>query len=529
MTKTLSLIVVSALVTLTSLAVWAPTADAATDSRETVAAPPLAAQSLDGLGPVALESPSIRFGPSQTTATQPQQASPLPKVDPRLYSAVWRGQLERVQALIAEGVEVNAVDEDGDPVLYEAVWRRYTDIARELINAGADVDALDKDDDPLLRAAVWRDYLDVVQLMIAAGANVSAVDSDDNPLLYAAIWRGYTETVRALVDAGADVDALDQDDDPMLREAIWRNQVEIVRILVAAGADIDVLDADDHPVLRAAIWRGYTEIVQILVDAGVNVNVEDADGDSMLHEARWRGHTEIVDILVAAGATDPITPTAGGPEGSSSDPAQAAADACQVGMTLNEGDSCTVASAEVLLGTDQFSIQGGRGCFGTICVSGSVRVNEFAATQSGSTWTVVTAPGAEQSADGPTGTTGAGTPEPVVEGGMMTEVLVEARIVARLLADGRIQLGFRPVGASLIVSRSRFPAASVGRWLTSSAVVQDGQTLGRITARRLENGNVEFGFIPSGGERLLPSARMFPADATVGRWLQTSVFGFVPE
>lgn len=59
--------------------------------------------------------------------------------------------------------------------------------------------------------------------------------------------------------------------------------------------------------------------------------------------------------------------------------------------------------------------------------------------------------------------------------------------------------------------------------------MQDGQMLGRITTRRLQNHNVEFGFVPDGGERLLPDTRMFPADARVGRWLQTSAFTFTPE
>lgn len=109
--------------------------------------------------------------------------------------------------------------------------------------------------------------------------------------------------------------------------------------------------------------------------------------------------------------------------------------------------------------------------------------------------------------------------------GVMTAAEVEGRIVARLVADGRIEFGFQPEGGQRILPRSRyFPVnARVDSWLVSSIVELDGEGLGRITARRLANRQVEFGFIPTGGERLLPRSRFFPANAQVDRWLRSSV------
>ena len=108
--------------------------------------------------------------------------------------------------------------------------------------------------------------------------------------------------------------------------------------------------------------------------------------------------------------------------------------------------------------------------------------------------------------------------------GSMTEAPVEGRIVAQLLADGRIEFGFQPEGRERILPRSRFfPTNSVGAWLVSSAVTHEGDNLGRITAMRHDDGRVEFGFIPTGGERILPRSRFFPVDARVNRWLRSSV------
>ena len=121
---------------------------------------------------------------------------------------------------------------------------------------------------------------------------------------------------------------------------------------------------------------------------------------------------------------------------------------------------------------------------------------------------------------------------------------VEVRIVARRLADGRVEFGLQERGgdgswgARLLPSRRFFPPdATVGRWLVSSPLVLSvGWTtfddLGvevevRIVARRLADGRVEFGLQERGGDgswggRLLPSRRFFPLDATVGRWLVSS-------
>ena len=77
----------------------------------------------------------------------------------------------------------------------------------------------------------------------------------------------------------------------------------------------------------------------------------------------------------------------------------------------------------------------------------------------------------------------------------------EGRIVARLLADGRIELGFQPEGGGRILPTFRHvPAdAAPGLWKRSSAVSVGRDRLGWIVARRLTDGRVEFGFRPEDG------------------------------
>ena len=109
----------------------------------------------------------------------------------------------------------------------------------------------------------------------------------------------------------------------------------------------------------------------------------------------------------------------------------------------------------------------------------------------------------------------------------------EMRIVARLLEDGKIEFGLQQRradttwGEQQLPERRLFPAdAAVDRWRWSEEL-DLGFSVVRITARKIPDGTVEFGLQQRGaddvwGERLLPTRRFFPAEATVDEWLPSS-------
>ena len=98
------------------------------------------------------------------------------------------------------------------------------------------------------------------------------------------------------------------------------------------------------------------------------------------------------------------------------------------------------------------------------------------------------------------------------------------RIVARRLDDGRTEFGWQPTGGARVLPTARYFPADVGhqRWLNSSPVEVGDVEIGRINARLWGDGRIEFAFTPTGGERIEPRGRYFPVDAQVGRWLRSS-------
>ena len=115
------------------------------------------------------------------------------------------------------------------------------------------------------------------------------------------------------------------------------------------------------------------------------------------------------------------------------------------------------------------------------------------------------------------------------------------RITARRLDDGRTEFGWLmtdtdgkvkyTLGESRVLPSSRyFPAdARVGRWLRSSPVVLGDKEIGRINARLTDDGRIEFAFTPTDRGRILPPARYFPANARVDRWLRSTTIDLRPD
>ena len=103
---------------------------------------------------------------------------------------------------------------------------------------------------------------------------------------------------------------------------------------------------------------------------------------------------------------------------------------------------------------------------------------------------------------------------------------VEIRIRARPWANGRIEFGVRIEGDAdpLTIDRRFLPATpSVNRWLLSSRMRLNEAVEGQVMARRLADGRIEFGFRVTGRGDVFPESRFVPSDAEAERWLSSSV------
>ena len=223
-------------------------------------------------------------GAAQTAAAQ----------DVRLPDAAMRGDLEAVRLLLAEGVDVNAVQGDGNTALHWAAYRRNAELVRLLVDARADTAAKTRIGDmtPLFMAAKVGDA-EIMELLLQAGADANIANTNGTTPLMLAAGSGKTAAVQLLLDHGGDVNARDiTNGQTAVMFAAALNRGEAISMLVESGADLGVLTKVSY-VQQGRRARVDDELDERTVEMG---------GNTALHFSAREGALDAVRALVAAGA-----------------------------------------------------------------------------------------------------------------------------------------------------------------------------------------------------------------------------------
>ncbi|NQT13621.1 MAG: ankyrin repeat domain-containing protein, partial [Planctomycetes bacterium] len=237
-------------------------------------------------------------------SSPPSQKHPASNffADPKvaeLAEAAARGDVERIDSLVAEGVDVNARGEEGlTPLLY-AMLGTTTRGFQRLLERGADPNyQLENGDSAVTWAAGGRDpervkiLLEMLKILIARGAdpnlrdlpsmprNANSTISRPTPIYHA---RGH-ESARILIKAGADVDFQDDSRDTPMMDAALFKRFDVVYALLAGDADFrledlrgltlakEILDRELDPMSEAAAWR--RKCIEFMENSGVDFQEE---------------------------------------------------------------------------------------------------------------------------------------------------------------------------------------------------------------------------------------------------------------
>jgi uncharacterized protein len=155
-----------------------------------------------------------------------------------LFNAVENGDATAVQALLANGADVNAKLRNGRTVLMAASYCGYREVLHVLLANGANVNAKDADGGTALMAACQKGHREVVQALFAHGAtqvNAKTKYSGVSALMEAS-ENGHLDVVQALLEKGADVNTKSDDGRIALTLATQKGHADVGALLVQAGA-----------------------------------------------------------------------------------------------------------------------------------------------------------------------------------------------------------------------------------------------------------------------------------------------------
>jgi uncharacterized protein len=192
-----------------------------------------------------------------------------------LLGAAQRGDIAKIEKLVANKVDVNATDTYGRTPLHVATFAKQRDAIRALARAGANLSTLESHRYDAVTIASVADDEETLRTLLALGASAKLTTSRyDGTALIAAAHLGHVGVVRQLIAAGAPLDHVNN--------LHWTAVIEAI-VLGDGG-------------------KRHQATLKTLIDAKANLQLADRQGNTPLALAKSRGYREMVTMLEAAGA-----------------------------------------------------------------------------------------------------------------------------------------------------------------------------------------------------------------------------------
>ena len=183
----------------------------------------------------------------------------------KLVFAARVGDASQVARRIRDGVDINAMDLNGERAIIAAARLGHELVVELLVNEGAELDLQGASGESALWWASFYGHEGIVKKLLRLGARVDLVDGDGQTPLSAASQAGHTVIVDMLLKERADPNTTTVNGYPPLHLAAKRGYASVARLLLEAGAD---LHCTEGPKRKTAIFlaaeRKHSEVVRLL-------------------------------------------------------------------------------------------------------------------------------------------------------------------------------------------------------------------------------------------------------------------------
>ena len=151
-----------------------------------------------------------------------------------------------------------AYPKDLSPDLCRTVEQGDVTAVKALLAQGSDVNAKDNNDVTALMHAVQKGNIKIVEILLAKGADVNAKDNDGGTALMVAAGKVRPEVVQEHKAKSR----------YLVIEVLGKAYPEIIKVLLAKGADFNAKDNNGRTAMTHALLGGHDNIVGLLKKAG---------------------------------------------------------------------------------------------------------------------------------------------------------------------------------------------------------------------------------------------------------------------
>ncbi|KAH0538033.1 hypothetical protein FGG08_005345 [Glutinoglossum americanum] len=219
-----------------------------------------------------------------------------------LCIAAERGDVEVVRLLLDRGAQVEAEGNVGKRALHQSAWHGHEQVSKLLLDKGADIEATDPQKFTALHMAASYGQLGVIKQLLDKGANMEVKNLWTQTALHRAAVCNHPEAVKILLDNGADAEAKDYDGSTTLLMTASLGLLGVVKLLLDKGVSVEATDKWAQTALHKAALGGHLETVKALLDKGANIKANNIYGETALHRVALGGRLEVVKLLLERGA-----------------------------------------------------------------------------------------------------------------------------------------------------------------------------------------------------------------------------------
>jgi ankyrin repeat protein len=218
-----------------------------------------------------------------------------------MTALIWAAaDLQKMQALVGHGADVNITPNDGNTPLMVAArsGRDAYPRIKYLLDNGANPRVVNKEGENLLdRAAAFGDAA-ILGLLLNQGIEITHLRGDKSPLQSAAFHENIPGGLWIL-DHMPDSPASDTVIFHALEFAVDIDSLTLITAMIRRCKNINWQDADGFTSLMWACYDEHNniEVVKALLQAGANPTLKAKDGTTALDWARRKGNTPITSLL----------------------------------------------------------------------------------------------------------------------------------------------------------------------------------------------------------------------------------------
>ncbi|MEO0490852.1 MAG: ankyrin repeat domain-containing protein, partial [Cyanobacteria bacterium J06659_2] len=154
----------------------------------------------------------------------------------------------------------------------------------------------------LMDQAIGADSLELAQLSIAKGSDINLRDRGGRTFLHDAGMFDSPNVAALLLAEGTDINAVDDDGYTPLHIAAIHRNLDTAQLLIEQGADVNAVDEDGHTPLHRTGQFSSPNVATLFLAEGADINAVDDNGYTPLHIAAIHRNLDIAQLLIERGA-----------------------------------------------------------------------------------------------------------------------------------------------------------------------------------------------------------------------------------